>query len=271
MRKLLVAAVMLLAGPALAEIDGHGPDAWRVQGVAGNDVLNMRMGPGTNYPVIDRLAPNASGLQLVTCVPLLIEPYNSALTEAQRAALPQRWCLMRSADLTRAGWVAQRFITPDQGGAAAAPAPAAGGTRAAQTAAASPRPAGASADPASDPMIAQARDLVREVYDKELHSPDSPLDPAYAGHYFTSDIVRLIDSNGVEAHPLFNAQDFDVTVSEPQPDPDTPMLRGTIFINVDFTNFGRPQRAVFSLRADPERPGAPLRIFNIDHGDWSFP
>jgi len=29
-----------------AEIDGHGPDAWRVTGVAPDDVLNAWMGPG---------------------------------------------------------------------------------------------------------------------------------------------------------------------------------------------------------------------------------
>ena len=35
------AVAATLATGALAEIDGHGPDAWRVTGVAADDVLNM--------------------------------------------------------------------------------------------------------------------------------------------------------------------------------------------------------------------------------------
>lgn len=110
------AAVLALAfsvPAAQAEIDGHGPDAWRVTGVAANDVLNMRMGPGTKYLVIDSLAPNARGLELITCVPLTIPAIYYKLTEAQRAALPQRWCLIRSKDFSKAGWVAQRFLMED--------------------------------------------------------------------------------------------------------------------------------------------------------------
>lgn len=125
MRKTVMLTTMLLAAPAMAEIDGHGPDAWRVTGVTPDDVLNMRMGPGTNYPVIDRLAPDARGLTQVTCVPLMIQPYAGRLTDAERAALPQRWCLMRSADLMKSGWVAQRFLSEDGLQDASAPAPAA--------------------------------------------------------------------------------------------------------------------------------------------------
>lgn len=116
MRKLVFLGSLMLALPVSAEIDGHGPDAWQVTGVAADDVLNMRMGPGTEYPVIDRLAPDARGLQQVTCVPLLIQPYAGAISEAERAKLPQRWCLMRSADLAQSGWVAQRFLAEDSGG-----------------------------------------------------------------------------------------------------------------------------------------------------------
>ncbi|MDF3362752.1 hypothetical protein HLM50_16945 [Sulfitobacter sp. Ks41] len=89
-------ACATLAAPLRAEIDGHGPDAWRVTGVAADDVLSMRMGPGTRYLVIDSLPPNARGLEQVTCVPLLIPLIYHKLTEAQRNALPPRWCLMRT-------------------------------------------------------------------------------------------------------------------------------------------------------------------------------
>ncbi|MEM9223557.1 MAG: SH3 domain-containing protein [Pseudomonadota bacterium] len=36
-----------------------------VQGVAGNDVLNMRSGPGTGYEVVDFLPPNVCGVRFM--------------------------------------------------------------------------------------------------------------------------------------------------------------------------------------------------------------
>jgi hypothetical protein len=49
------------------------------------------------------------------------------------------------------------------------------------------------------------------------------------------------------------------------------MLRGMTTINVDFTNFGRRQRALSYLRADTTKAGAPLRIFRVEHDRWSYP
>ena len=110
---LLALAMALMAGGALADIDGHGPDAWRVTGVAANDVLYARMGPGTSYPVLTTFAANERGLQQVTCVPLVPQAGWMQMTQAQRDALPQPWCLMRSADLSRSGWVARRYLGED--------------------------------------------------------------------------------------------------------------------------------------------------------------
>lgn len=41
-----------------AEIDGHGPDSWRVTGVSADDTLNARMGPSIDYSVIEQFASN---------------------------------------------------------------------------------------------------------------------------------------------------------------------------------------------------------------------
>ncbi len=49
------------------------------------------------------------------------------------------------------------------------------------------------------------------------------------------------------------------------------MLRGMITINVDFTNFGQPQRAIFYLRAETASTAAPLRTFRVEHDGWSYP
>lgn len=105
-----------VASSAMADgsrFDSRGSDAWMVDGVRSNDVLNARMGPGTNYPIIETFAHDERGLQLITCVPFYTMAHLSEEREAELAALPPRWCLMRSADMGKAGWVAQRFLIAD--------------------------------------------------------------------------------------------------------------------------------------------------------------
>jgi len=236
---------------AHAEIDGHGPDAWRVHGVAANDVLNARMGPGTNFPIIDTFGHDERRLQQVTCVPLLIGGASANLTKAQRDALSPRWCLMRSADLARAGWVRQSYLTDE--GSEEAQAPGASG---------------------SEGMIAEAVDLVRALYDSAADAANGgphPLDPANAKKFFAADVVKAMQSQPIDADPLFGAQDFDGSHGAPVADADQPMFRGMIKVNVAIVNFGQRHTAVFRLRADPDQPGAPIRIFRIEHDGWSFP
>lgn len=249
---LFALGLALLPAASQAEIDGHGPDAWRVSDVASNDVLNVRMGPGTNYPVIDSFAHNARGLELITCVPYFPMGYAQTMTAAERNSLPPRWCLMRSADLRTAGWVAQRFLVEDSAGS--------------QT---TGPDAGSGVDP-----VSYAQDLVRALYETDdlvrVGGPD-PFSPALVSNFFSSDFVAALRSGHPGASLLHGGQDFEGSVSEPQADPDQPMLRGMITINVDMVNFGRPQRAVFSLRADTGQPGAPIRIFRVEHEGWSFP
>jgi hypothetical protein len=267
--KAALAVMLLNAGTSVArsEIGGHGPDGWRVTGVSVGDVLNARMGPGTNYPVIETFAHSERALQQITCVPFYTAAHFMAMSEAQIVALPPRWCLMRDAAMRKAGWVAQRFITPDNAETAAAPPP--------PRATPAKTPATNRPEPSGNTMIAAAEELVREIYERyDLAlvgaSPD-PLDPAMAANFFSDDIVAFLASGRVQAHPLFGAQDFDSAIEEPRADPDQPMLRGMITINVDFTNFGQPQRAVFLVRADTTRSGSPLRIFRIEHDGWSLP
>lgn len=249
---------------AQAEIDGHGPDGWRVTGVRVGEVLNARMGPGTNYPVIETFSDDERGLQQITCVPFYTAAHFMAMSETEVAALPPRWCLMRDAAMRKAGWVSQRYITPDGGELFDAPV---GGL---STQTSEPY----AMDPDIDPVM-QAEDLVREVYERQFRSESggmpSPFDPAVAGHYFTDDIVALFASGDIGAHPLYGSQDFDGSIGEPTADPDSPMYRGMITINVDFTNFGQDQRAVFYLRADPGKAGSALRIFRVEHEGWSYP
>ncbi len=249
---LAVLALALFAPAAQAEIDGHGPDAWRVTGVSANDTLNVRMGPGTNYPVIEQFAHNERGLEQITCVPYYTLAHYSAMSEAQIKALPPRWCLMRDAAMMRAGWVAQRYITPDN----ATPVPSQTEIQSNST----------------DPMIVDALTLVGDLYnlfEQSQSAADNPFLPPTAERFFFAAIVPDLAGHGADV--LYDAQDFMGAVTRIAPDEDHPMLRGMITINVDFTNFGQARRAVFSLRPDPAQQGAPVRIFRVDHAGWSFP
>lgn len=246
----------LSALPSLAhaQLDGHGPDAWEVHGVAANDVLNARMGPGTDYPVIETFAPNEGGLRQITCVPFFTMAHFSAFTEAEIDNLPPRWCLMQSADMSRAGWVSARYLIGE-----------------------GYEPVGDTQPPPAEPgdaLIAEAQDLVRALYEAAylatLGGPH-PLEHENAINYFSSDVVAAMRAQPPGADPIYGAQDFQGSVSEPQPDPDQPMFRGMITLNVKIVNFGRAHTAVFRLRADPSQPGAPIRIIRIEHDGWSFP
>lgn len=248
---LSAAALGLGTVAAQADLDGHGPDAWRVTGVAANDMLNARMGPGTQYEVIEQFAPDERGLEQITCVPFYALRHYAEMSEAQIQALPPRWCLMRGADRMRAGWVAQRFITPDDTDEAALPD---------------------TPDGAGDAQIKEAVALVRALYTafEGLNTEaDNPFAAPEADKYFFADVIPALYGHGADV--LYDAQDFQGAVTRIAPDPEQPMLRGMISINVDFTNFGQAQRAVFRLRADTARPDAAIRIFRVEHPSGSYP
>ena len=108
----LPAALALTASSAWAEADG--PDAWRVIDVASTDALNVRMGPSTEFPVLDALPHDARGLQLAICVPTINRQQFFAMTEAEQNALSDypRWCAVVVEGETL-GWVNARFLGED--------------------------------------------------------------------------------------------------------------------------------------------------------------
>lgn len=271
----LSGALLLVSQPiaALAEIDGHGPDAWKVQGVASNDMLNARMGPGTSYPVIETFAHDERELEQITCIPYYTMKHYSVMSEAEIDALPSPWCLMRSADMSKAGWVAQRYLIADFDDEVLSGEPGNNRSEAAvDPMKMLPAPTAGSDSWSSDQLIEHARGLVAALYEYDDHAQGrSYLDPAASDAFFSRDFVAALQSSPPGADLLIGAQDFEGSISEPAPDPDDPMLRGMITINVDFVNFGQAQRAVFRLRGDTSRPDAPLRIFRIEHDGWSFP
>lgn len=246
---------LLCASVAQAQFnDGHGPDAWQVTGVSSNDVLNIRMGPGTNYPVIDAFAYNENGLQQITCVPLISFEQSVAMSDADRANLPPRWCLMTDADERKVGWVAAQFLMEGQLSDASMAAPETGTDR-----------------------VAIAMSLVERLFiqhDQYIRgAAPSPYEmPASDQFFFQADISKIAAAvRGAGADPLYNAQDTDIRGLEILPDATTPVRQGLITVWAEFSNFGRPQKVGFSLRADTQREGAPIRIMGFSHDGWRFP
>ncbi|WP_274426383.1 SH3 domain-containing protein [Chelativorans sp. YIM 93263] len=237
--------VFLLAASGTTWAEADGPDAWRVVDVASNDTLNARMGPGTNYPVIGQFAHDARGLTQVTCVPLVTAGQWFEMSEAERTNLPPRWCLMQSADYSLKGWVAQRYLAEDH--VAATPAASETGD-----------------------VVEMAERLVRRLYNDHLQAKSggftSPLNPSRAGDFFTAPLAESIARGELQADPLFDAQDSDITDLHISLDEERPMFRGLITVNADFRNFGHPRRAVVRLRVEDGEP----RIIRIEHEGWSF-
>src|SRR5690606_31651896 len=145
------------------------------------------------YPVIESFASNERDMEQITCVPFYTAAHYTAMTQAQIKALPPRWCLMRNKSMSKAGWVAQRYITPE--GEAT--------ETASNASSAQPVHEPYAPDPNVDP-VAQAQDLVREIYERQFQSENSSLpsafDPSVARNYFTDDIVAWLISGNIGAH-----------------------------------------------------------------------
>lgn len=86
----LLTTVLAVPGTAQAQM---GPDYWQVTGVASDDHLNIRTGPGTSNRVI-ALAPNGAVFRNLGC----------------RGEGNGRWCHIETPDGSTSGWVAGRFL-----------------------------------------------------------------------------------------------------------------------------------------------------------------
>ena len=68
MRLGIALLLALAATPAGAE-DPSLPALYAVTGVAGGDVLNLRTGPGTGFPIASTLPPDAKGVEVLALSP----------------------------------------------------------------------------------------------------------------------------------------------------------------------------------------------------------
>lgn len=96
-----VVVLVLLVGPApLSALEPVLPQFFDVRGVAADDVLNVREGPGVHFPIIGTLAPERRDVEVL------------AVSDNGR------WGLINVDE--RRGWVAMRYLAP---GRAPAPLP----------------------------------------------------------------------------------------------------------------------------------------------------
>jgi len=217
LRSLICGAALALTSPVFAQavLDGHGPDAWQVTGVASNDVLNLRAGPSTDYPRIGRLTYNARGVEMLVCVPTLTMSQFQMLTD-DGYKFPPRWCLVKRG--AEQGWANARFLQEDS-----AAAPSAG-------------------------PEATAPDVVAEFIQRWAIG-DFLADPWQLEDYTTPQLAAYLRSPP-GADPVFDANDFDITdirLTWGEP----PLLRGMAQIVAEYRNFGHPERLHFSLVREP--------------------
>ncbi|MGR3541043.1 MAG: peptide-binding protein [Hasllibacter sp.] len=92
MIRLLTILLTLLAGPALATQDGW-PALHDVVGVAADDVLNVRSGPGASFPVVGSLGPGARDVEVIA-----------------PAAADDGWGIVNLPGEGPAGYVSLRFL-----------------------------------------------------------------------------------------------------------------------------------------------------------------
>ena len=94
-------------GWAYAPLPGYGAaggsaegETYRVFGVAGDDVLNMREGPGTGYPIVTAIPPNGRGIAVSHC--------------SAAAGSSNKWCSIAWQGMN--GWASACCLAGEQSG-----------------------------------------------------------------------------------------------------------------------------------------------------------
>ena len=97
MRFLGIFFAVLIACSGLVRADGHIPGLFKVTGVASDDTLNVRRGPGTGYEILGAFPPDRRDIEI------------NALSDNGK------WGRTNFND--EAGWVSMRFLTAQAGSA----------------------------------------------------------------------------------------------------------------------------------------------------------
>jgi hypothetical protein len=107
--KLFFLLLMTTSLPIWAEASG--PDYWQVQGVADNDVLNIRIDADPHAKKIGEIPPGASCIQNLGCQGGLSFEEFMTLSKKEKVAAEKarpRWCQIEYQGIR--GWVAGRYL-----------------------------------------------------------------------------------------------------------------------------------------------------------------
>ena len=102
---------LLIIASGLALADADGPDFYKVNGVANNDVLNIRSeaDPGANK--VGEIPPEADCVKNLGCKGGLTMSEFTDLSKKEQAAILKnrpRWCLVEYQGIK--GWVSARYL-----------------------------------------------------------------------------------------------------------------------------------------------------------------
>jgi uncharacterized protein YraI len=104
-------AVALSVGSGTALATADGPDHFVVQGVAANDVLNIRAGPSSTERKLGQIPSDGNCIRNLGCQGGLTYQEFSTLSaeqRQQRERVNPRWCRIEYLGVT--GWVAGRYL-----------------------------------------------------------------------------------------------------------------------------------------------------------------
>lgn len=106
-RIMILLSTLSIGDPASACADG--PDTYRVTGVASDDVLNVRSGPGVEFSIVGELRPDAIEVENLDSVPVNACDGGSELNSYERN---NRWTKIAwdGADGFVVGWVNSKFL-----------------------------------------------------------------------------------------------------------------------------------------------------------------
>lgn len=99
-RSIIFVALSLALG-SLWTTTAMAEETFRVLGVEPPDVLNVRMGPSTSYPIVGTFEPDSGGIHIV-------------------GDCRNRWCPVRRGSVV--GWASERFLAEEGGPAESPPA-----------------------------------------------------------------------------------------------------------------------------------------------------
>ena len=106
---LAIGLALVVAKAEFAFGEASGPDYFKVNGVASNDVLNIRKGPSASADKIGEIPADGTGIRNLGCEGGLTFGEWQRATQAERAAAARkRWCRISYRDVE--GWVADRFL-----------------------------------------------------------------------------------------------------------------------------------------------------------------